>query len=95
MVKCPQCGKGAGGSSFQGAAGKVLMIGGAVVAAPCLIASALGFGAAGIVAGSWAAAAQSAMAGGAVAAGGTLPLFKALAPRACWRQGQPQERPLP
>lgn len=55
---------------------KVLMIAGAVVALPCLAASAVGFGAAGIVGGSLAAATQSAI--GNVAAGSAFAIFQSL-----------------
>jgi hypothetical protein len=58
-------------------ASKVLLIGGVVVALPCLVAGAIGFGSAGIVAGSVAAASQSAMIGN-VAAGSLFAIAQSL-----------------
>ena len=55
---------------------KLLMIGGAVVAAPCIVASALGFGVAGIAAGSVAAGVQSTI--GNVVAGSAFATMQSL-----------------
>lgn len=62
--------------SILGIFGTVLMIGGAVVAAPCLLATLAGFGAAGIVAGSTAAATQASI--GSVAAGSAFATLQSL-----------------
>ena len=63
-------------SSTGSKVAKALMIGGAVVAAPCLAMSAMGFGAAGIVGGSVAAGIQSSI--GSVAAGSTFAAMQSL-----------------
>eukprot|EP00045_Choanoeca_perplexa_P018715 m.293350 g.293350 ORF g.293350 m.293350 type:complete len:126 (-) comp20682_c0_seq1:236-613(-) len=79
-MRCPHCNKElpeeTDSSSLAGNIGTALLVGGALVAGPCLLLTAAGFSASGIVAGSYAAASQAAI--GNVAAGSTFAACQSL-----------------